>query len=42
VAFAILVAAVIVLALVGKNANRSSYIIIAIGAVLVAVWALQQ
>jgi hypothetical protein len=41
-AFAVLVAAVLILALAGKNANRSAYILIGIGAVGVSLWVLQQ
>jgi len=41
-AFAVLVAGVLVLAMAGKGANRASYIAIGIGAVLVSIWAWQQ
>jgi len=41
-AFAVLVAGVLVLALAGKNANRSTYMLIGIGAVAVSLWVLEQ
>ncbi|HEV2034897.1 MAG TPA: hypothetical protein VGU71_11975 [Candidatus Dormibacteraeota bacterium] len=40
--FTVLVAGVLVLAVLGRTANRTSYIVIGVGAVLVAVWVLQQ
>jgi len=41
-AFAVLVAGLLVLAVAGKSANRSAYIVIGIGAVAVSLWVLQQ
>ena len=41
-AYGILIALVLVLGLAGKKANRSSYIAIGIGALMVSLWELQQ
>jgi hypothetical protein len=42
VGFTVLIAGVLVLAVLGKAANRAAYIAIGIGAVVVAVWVMYQ